>query len=249
MNMQDFGIPIAMTTARPRKRTGSKYSTSMSAGLYAPRTSSRCRTSETVRDLPYGLVATGQSTDIVRLKSTSQRFVDRDCQHKERLVGFINRRVGTQLRAEFPSELTSDSQIGLQFRVRRIGRAKGRSQAAMSRIVRAGNLEHSGFILRKSATVLESFRGFVHGIDGDTAFVTLTSDTGEELIGEYPARELEAIGIRERRRFICQTVKADGEVEVRFQSIPDIEVTPEEEAAIHRELDELISGGELDGDY
>ena len=97
--------------------------------------------------------------------------------------------------------------------------------------------------------VLEQFNGVVDLIEGKTAFVTLTTETGEELIGEYSADEFAELGIRERRRFTCQTVVTNGEVEVRFQPIPDIEVTPEEETEIDRELDELISGGELDGDY
>ncbi|GEM_PF-1502232 len=98
-------------------------------------------------------------------------------------------------------------------------------------------------------TVLEQFTGFVDYIEGPTAFVTLTTDAGEELAGEYPADEFAELGIRENRRFICQTVIADGNVEVLFQTIPDIEVTPEEEKAIDQRLDELISGCELDGDY
>lgn len=86
-------------------------------------------------------------------------------------------------------------------------------------------------------------------IEGPTAFVTLTTEAGEELAGEYPADEFAEFGIRENRRFICQTVITDGVIDVRFQPIPDIEVTPEEEKAIDQRLDELISGCKLDGDY
>ena len=86
-------------------------------------------------------------------------------------------------------------------------------------------------------------------IEGDTAFVSLVSKAGEELIGEYSASEFAQLGIRERRRFTCQTVVANGKIEVRFQPIADIEVTPDEEAAIDQELSELIAGGELEGDY
>jgi hypothetical protein len=97
--------------------------------------------------------------------------------------------------------------------------------------------------------VLEEFTGIVEVIEGETAFVSLVSKAGEELIGEYSAGEFAQLGIRERRRFICQTIVANGEIDVRFQPIPDVEVTPEEEAAIDQELSELISGGELEGDY
>jgi len=103
--------------------------------------------------------------------------------------------------------------------------------------------------LKCDTTVLEQFTGFVDCIEGPLAFVTLTTQAGEELAGEYPADEFAELGIRENRRFICQTVIANGNVEVRFQPIPDIEVTSEEEKAIDQRLDELISGCELDGDY
>jgi len=96
---------------------------------------------------------------------------------------------------------------------------------------------------------LEQFTGFVDYIEGPTAFVTLTTEAGEELAGEYPADELAELGICENRRFKCQTVITDSGVEVCFQPIPDIEVTPEEEMSIDQRLDELISGCELDGDY
>ena len=100
-----------------------------------------------------------------------------------------------------------------------------------------------------SSEVLEQFTGFVDHVDGETAFVTLTSNTGEELLGEYPAAELACLGIHERRRFICKTLTTNGKVEVQFQAIPDRELTAEEEASIDREIDELMAGGNLDGDY
>ena len=102
---------------------------------------------------------------------------------------------------------------------------------------------------REPAVVLEEFAGVVEVIEGDTAFVSLVSKAGEDLIGEYSAGEFAQLGIRERRRFTCQTVVANGKIEVRFQPIADIEVTPDEEAAIDQELSELIAGGELEGDY
>lgn len=104
-------------------------------------------------------------------------------------------------------------------------------------------------VISQPTTVLEAFAGVVNEIDSETAFVTLISRSGEELIGEFSAGELSKLGIHEHRRFICQTVLADGKVEVRFHPIPDLELTHGEEAAIDQEIDELISGGELDADY
>ena len=59
-------------------------------------------------------------------------------------------------------------------------------------------------------SLLEIFTGFVDHIDGETAFVTLTTEDGEQLSGEYSAIEFAELGIRERRRFTCQTVMVDG---------------------------------------
>jgi len=116
--------------------------------------------------------------------------------------------------------------------------------------LKSAELKFTGLIDQQcESTVLEQFAGFVDYIEGPTAFVTLTTAAGEEFAGEYPAVEFAELGIRENRRFICQTVITEGGVEVRFQPISDIEVTPEEERAIDERLDELISGCELDGDY
>ncbi len=71
-----------------------------------------------------------------------------------------------------------------------------------------------------SATLLERFEGFVDQIEDGTAYVTLTSEAGETLDGEYPAAELEALGIRERRRFICTTLDRQGHVEVHLGPLP-----------------------------
>lgn len=95
-------------------------------------------------------------------------------------------------------------------------------------------------------TVLESFVGVVDRIDDGTAFVTLTSNSGEELLGEYSAAELTQRGIQERRRFTCQTVLRNGKVGVRFEPIPELEWTTNDEESLNCELNDLISGGELD---
>ncbi len=119
-----------------------------------------------------------------------------------------------------------------------------------SRLRRNGDArDETESVTREATVVLEEFTGIVEAIKDDTAFVSLMSKAGEELIGEYSAGEFAQLGIREHRRFTCQTVVVNGKIEVRFQPIPDVEVTPEEEAVIDQELSELISGGELEGDY
>lgn len=100
-----------------------------------------------------------------------------------------------------------------------------------------------------NVTVLEQLEGFVEQIDGSTAFVSLTSEHGEELRGEYPAEQLLAKGIEERRRFRVRTIESDGSVHVSIDPIDEFPISLDEEKAIHQRLDELLADDELDGDY
>jgi len=99
------------------------------------------------------------------------------------------------------------------------------------------------------SVVLERLDGYVHQIEGGTAFVTLKSQHGDELTGEYAADELAASGITEGRRFGCETVEVDGAVRVLFEAVPDEPVTEDEEDAISGRIGELFQDDELDGDY
>jgi hypothetical protein len=99
------------------------------------------------------------------------------------------------------------------------------------------------------ATVLEQLEGRVEQIDGSMAFVSLKSEHGEEFYGEYPAEELLAKGIGERRRFRVETIEIDGKVRVSIDAIPDQPVPADEEDDINRRIDELLADDELDGDY
>jgi hypothetical protein len=93
--------------------------------------------------------------------------------------------------------------------------------------------------------ILEEFDGFVDQIDGETAYVTLTSKAGEILHGEYPASELKAQGIQERRRFRCRTIDAGSQVAFELEAIPDIEVSEERERAIREAIRDSL--GDDDG--
>lgn len=101
----------------------------------------------------------------------------------------------------------------------------------------------------QQSIVLERFTGFVDRVDGDVAYVTIKSDHGETILGEYSASELAKLGIFERRRFECRTIQVDGSVRVDMNAIPDIPISWEENAAIDREIDDLLDGDDLDGDY
>ena len=96
--------------------------------------------------------------------------------------------------------------------------------------------------------VLDEFVGYVDQVEGATAFVTLETTSGEELHGEYPADELAALGIFEHRRFRCRTIEIDNSAEVRFEAIPENELTSEDDLTIHREVEDLLADGILDGD-
>jgi hypothetical protein len=95
-------------------------------------------------------------------------------------------------------------------------------------------------------TVLESFEGFVDQIVGDIAFVTLNSEHGDTLIGQYPADKLAEKGIRERRRFKCDTVEVGGKVRVELAAIPDAVLSAAEEQAIRDEIEQLFGPDEPD---
>jgi hypothetical protein len=89
---------------------------------------------------------------------------------------------------------------------------------------------------RVIGNVLEEFEGFVDKFEGDVAHATLKTQSGETFYGEYPAAELKAQGIRERRRFKCWTVEVGPGVEFVMEPIPDRELSEERE----RQIDEWL---------
>jgi hypothetical protein len=88
--------------------------------------------------------------------------------------------------------------------------------------------------------VLEAFEGFVEEIDGDTAYVTLTSKHGDRLAGRYSASALLEKGISERRRFVCRTLQLGDEVRVVIEPIPERHLSESEEAAIYSRIDRMF---------
>lgn len=87
-----------------------------------------------------------------------------------------------------------------------------------------------------SGNILEAFEGFVDKFEGDVAYVTLKTASGEKIYGEYPASELKVKGIREFRRFKCWTVEVGSCVEFVMESISDQELSEQRE----RELNEWL---------
>lgn len=88
-----------------------------------------------------------------------------------------------------------------------------------------------------SPVVLEELTGFVDQIRGDVALVTLTSKAGDTLYGEYPAKELDALGIREHRRFLCRTIDESPLLRLELEPIPDLDV---DEQAIDTMVHQLL---------
>ena len=69
--------------------------------------------------------------------------------------------------------------------------------------------------------ILEEFAGTVDSIHEGTAYVTLVAKSGgEELEGEYPAADLEKLGIFLDDRFVCKTVLRGGKVKVVLEYLP-----------------------------
>lgn len=90
--------------------------------------------------------------------------------------------------------------------------------------------------------ILEELDGFVECIRGETAFLTLRSKSGEEFLGEYAAEDLAKLGIKENRRFKCQTIVENGKPDIRLFSIPDVEISPEVEKEINERINNLTKG-------
>lgn len=97
--------------------------------------------------------------------------------------------------------------------------------------------------------ILETFQCFVDKFDGDIAYVTLTPEKGDKLIGEIPVATLEEFGIKENRRFICRTVEVEKHlIRIEYEAIPDRVLTEEEERKLNDKICKAI-GFDMQDDY
>ncbi len=94
--------------------------------------------------------------------------------------------------------------------------------------------------------VLEVLDGFVDQISEGVAYVTLKSQFGDVLHGEYPASELNRRGILEGRGFRCMTIEANGKVSANIEAIPERKLTPQEQLALFDEADKRLGDFEWD---
>lgn len=125
-------------------------------------------------------------------------------------------------------------------------RQKSRFQATWGRVQQNEEIEYERILepalervqsqIVKKENILETFNGFLEKFDGKTAYVRLTTESGEVLYGEYPAIELKTKGVREHRRFKCWTVDTGSGVEFVIKPIPDIELDENRQ----QEINELV---------
>lgn len=94
--------------------------------------------------------------------------------------------------------------------------------------------------------VLEVLDGFVDQISEGVAYVTLKSQFGDVLHGEYPASELNRRGIQEGRGFRCITIESHGIVSANIEAIPERKLTPQEQLALFDEADKRLGDFEWD---
>ena len=100
---------------------------------------------------------------------------------------------------------------------------------------------HLARTFQREAQVLETFDGVLDCIDGDTAYLTLTSTAnGDVLYAEYPAAKFAEKGIEEEDRFICKTVDTDGGTHIEIEAVPDVELTEEHLKAIREKIYKVL---------
>jgi hypothetical protein len=148
-----------------------------------------------------------------------------------------------------PSEITEDKSL---FREASLLYRPYRLLSTWGRIQRQEEVDYAKFLqftdLPPAATafgeggyefsgdILEAFDGFVDKIDGEIAYVTLKTGSGELLWIECPVTQLQNAGIRERRRFKCWTVTDGSEVRLEMCRIPDALFTADDERRLEQRL-------------
>lgn len=96
------------------------------------------------------------------------------------------------------------------------------------------------------AKELETLEGFVEGIEDGTAYLRLTGEDGDILYGHCSQEELEANGIRERRRFKCIVRELRGAISIDLVSVPDNKISDERLHEIREEVRRIVGGDTSD---
>ncbi|HWL08246.1 MAG TPA: hypothetical protein VNQ76_07575 [Planctomicrobium sp.] len=130
------------------------------------------------------------------------------------------------------------------------GRVQQKEELEYERLIEQVAVSQPAHLQGYVENVLEEFEGFVEKFEGGVAHVTLKTQTGETLYGEYPAVELKTNGIRERRRFKCWTVERGSSVDFMMQPIPDRELSNDRVRQIDDWLQESLGDDDaLQNDY
>ena len=96
---------------------------------------------------------------------------------------------------------------------------------------------------------VETLDGFVEGIVGSTAHLRLTSPEGGLFYGTYPADKLLALGIRERRRFICLVRHTPAGTTIDLRPREERRFSNEETDAIWAKIDRDLGSVAWTDDY
>jgi DNA-directed RNA polymerase subunit alpha len=114
-------------------------------------------------------------------------------------------------------------------------------------------LELSGEILQSvtlnPTVVLERLEGFVDQVEGNLAYVTLRSENGETLYGEYSAAKLAETGIAEQSRFVCKTIKDGDSIRVEIAPVVDEPIGDDEIRGIHEMIDNALGRNDSAVEY
>lgn len=97
--------------------------------------------------------------------------------------------------------------------------------------------------------VLETFQGFVLGVEGDTAYLRLDSEYGDTVYAQHSAAVLARERIFEGQRFKCTVIEGEHSVSIDFAAIPPRQLSREQLQAIAAEVHADLGDDSQDDDY
>lgn len=97
--------------------------------------------------------------------------------------------------------------------------------------------------------ILEVFEGMVDEVRDEIAYVTLRSETTNEIFyGQYNSIKLQELGVQ--RHFGCKTVQhSGGHVTVEIYPLPEKVISPERLREIEEKVDKALAGYVSEDDY
>lgn len=126
------------------------------------------------------------------------------------------------------------------------GHASGGSAAAAPRTSAPSTPDAQTSAARTGAEVLETYSGLVDRIEGNEAYLTLWTDTGERFFGHYDAAQLATRGIGEGDRFRCVVRRSGMTVVVDVEPLPMVPRSAARWHELGEEARSLLGMGEHD---